>query len=81
MKQDGTELFAEGDIVGATEMYIAAMQLETDLALENIISENLLENTAKEDVSLEGFVYLNIQTILCSNFCESKQKFEVIHGV
>ena len=47
LKQDGTELFTEGDIVGATGLYVAAMQLETDRQLQDLTISN--EDTKSQD--------------------------------
>lgn len=47
LKQDGTDLFTEGDIVGATGLYVTAMQLETELAIQALSCPNENEENAK----------------------------------
>lgn len=54
LKQDGTELFTEGDIVGATGLYVAAMQLETDRELQDLTISN--EDTKSQDQNNNGSI-------------------------
>lgn len=53
MKKDGSDMFLEGDITGARDMYIAAMRLQTDQHIKKLLTPKQQGNDCNNNISDE----------------------------
>ncbi|XP_031572193.1 uncharacterized protein LOC116306301 [Actinia tenebrosa] len=54
LKKDGSDMFIEGDISGATDMYIAAMRLEMDQHIQELLTPKQQGSDRNNNISNEA---------------------------